>query len=598
MFHRANAAAALFVGLLAVFSALLWNIQITHGAEYAEAARRSFVQTETVPAARGRLLDRKGRVLAEDRAVWTARISENAGAETVDRVKALCKEEGITWDGEGELGPVPASLLAKINGEGLDGVTFSPAVRRAGSLYLAPHLLGRVGKISPEEWPDYQAKGYALDSLVGKDGAEAAFENLLRGTPGTRIVERDRAGQITRQGYSRLPRPGQDVTLTIDRDLQRTARSALKRFLEDRPAATGASAVVLDVRDGGVLALASLPDYDPETFSAQYEKLSADPGHPLLNRAIQGLYAPGSVFKLVTAAAALEEGVLTPETRILDTGKYTYYDHPQPQCWLYRREGRTHGLETVDRAIADSCNVFFYDAGRRVGIEALERYANALGLGVPTGIELAGEETGVTAGPAYSAKMGLPWYEGSVLSAAIGQENNRFTPLQLAHFTATLVEDGSRWRVHIKLHAQSMEASKSSETMGAWNVSHQARLPRRGEGLAFNQSCLRGKKDAPAERLGEMKLKAENLSAIKKGMAAVTRDGSLKKAFADLPVTTGAKTGSAQVDGAEESNAVLVAFAPFEKPEIALALVAEQGGEGAALGEAAAEIIRAWCRGK
>ena len=554
MFHRANAAAVLFAGLLAIFSALLWNIQITRGAEYAEAARRSFVAAETVPAARGRILDRKGRVLAEDRAVWTARISGNAGTETVERVRALCKEEGITWDGEGELGPVPASLLAKVRGEGLDGVTFSPAVRRAGSLYLAPHLLGRVGRISPEEWPDYAARGYALDSLVGKDGAEAAFEDLLHGVPGTRITERDRAGQITRQGYGQPPRPGQDVTLTLDRDLQRTARSALERFLEDRPAAAGASAVVLDVRDGGVLALVSLPDYDPETFSARYKTLSADPAHPLLDRAIQGLYAPGSVFKLVTAAAALEEGVLTPETRILDTGKYTYYDHPQPQCWLYRREGRTHGSETVDSAIADSCNVFFYDAGRRVGIEALERYANALGLGVPTGIELAGEETGVVAGPAYSAKMGLPWYEGSVLSAAIGQENNRFTPLQLAHFTATLVGDGSRWRVHIK-------------------------------------------KDAPAERLGEMKLKAENLSAIKKGMAAVTEDGSLKKAFADLPVTAGAKTGSAQVDGAEESNAVLVAFAPLEKPEIALALVAEQGGEGAALGEAAAEIIKGWYRG-
>ena len=555
MFHRANAAAVLFTGVLAIFFALLWNIQIVHGAEYDEAARRSFVQTETVPAARGRLLDRKGRVLAEDRAVWTAHISENAGEKTVERIKALCKEEGITWDGEGELSPVPASLLAKVKGEGLNGVTFSPAVRRSGALSLAPHLLGRVGKISPEEWPDYQAKGYALNSLVGKDGAEAAFEELLHGTPGTRIVERDRAGQITRQGYAELPRSGQDVTLTIDRDLQRTARSALETFLRDHPAAAGASAVALDVRDGGVLALVSLPDYDPETFSAQYEKLSSDRYHPLLNRAIQGLYAPGSVFKLVTAAAALEEGALTPETKILDTGKYTYYDCPQPQCWLYRREGRTHGPETVDSAIADSCNVFFYDAGRRVGIEALERYAKALGLGVPTGIELAGEETGVTAGPEYSRKMGLPWYEGSVLSAAIGQENNRFTPLQLAHFTATLIGDGSRWRVRIK-------------------------------------------KDAPAERLGEMKLNPENLSAIKKGMAEVTQDGTLAEAFADLPVKTGAKTGSAQVDGAEESNAVLVAFAPFGKPEIALALVAEQGGEGAALGEAAAEIIRAWYRGR
>ena len=557
MFHRANVAAVLFTGVLAIFFALLWNIQIAHGAEYAEAARRSFVTTETVPAARGRLLDRKGRVLAEDRAVWTAQVSDNAGTETVERVKALCKEEGIPWDGEGEIGPVPASLLAKVKGEGLDGVTFSPAVHRSGALSLAPHLLGRVGKLSPAELPDYQARGYALDSLVGKDGAEAAFEDLLHGTPGTRIVERDRAGQITRQGYAEPPRPGQDVTLTLDRDLQRTARSALEKFLEDHPASTGASAVVLDVRDGGVLALVSLPDYDPETFSAQYETLASDPDHPLMDRAIQGLYAPGSVFKLVTAAAALEEGVIEPDTKILDTGKYTYYPSPQPQCWLYRQEGRTHGLETVDRALADSCNVFFYDAGRRTGIETLERYARAMGLGVSTGIELPGEQTGVTAGPEYAAAAGLTWYEGSVLSAAIGQENNRFTPLQLAHLTATLAGDGHRWRVHL---------------------------------------LKEGTEPYVPESLGEFTISPENLAAIRKGMGAVTREGSLAAAFGDLPVEAGAKTGSAQVGGAADANAVLVAFAPFEEPEVALALVAEQGGGGAELGEAAAAILTAWWR--
>ena len=540
-----------------MFCLLLWNIQIVHGADYAETARRSFVETETVPAARGRLLDRKGRVLAEDRVVWTARVSDRAEDGTVNRLIALCEEEGADWDGEGELAPVSPRLLARIRGDGLDGVTLVPGVRRTDSGRLAPQVLGRVGKMSAEEWAVFEKKGYAMDAVVGKDGAEAAFEDLLHGTPGVRVTERDRSGAVTGQAWAEEPRPGTDVTLTLDRDLQRAARTALVRFLEEHPEAAGAAAAVLDVRDGGVLALVSLPDYDPADFSARYETLAADPDHPLMDRAIQGLYAPGSVFKLVTAAAALEEGVIEPETKILDTGRYTYYPSPQPQCWLYRQEGRTHGLETVDEALADSCNVFFYDAGRRTGIETLEAYAKALGLGVPTGIELPGEQTGVVAGPSSAAAAGLTWYEGSVLSAAIGQENNRFTPLQLARLTATLAGDGRRWRVHL--------LKDGTE---------------------------------PPESLGENALEPENLAAIKKGMGAVTREGSLAAAFAGLPVEAGAKTGSAQVGGTTDSNAVLVAFAPFDAPEVALAIVAEQGGGGAELGEAAASILTAWCRGR
>lgn len=302
--------------------------------------------------------------------------------------------------------------------------------------------------------------------------------------------------------------------------------------------------------------MASLPGYDTDDFSASYADLSAAPAAPLMNRAIQGLYAPGSTFKLVTAAAALEEGVLTPETKILDTGRYTYYPSPQPQCWLYRQEGRTHGLETLSEAIADSCNIFFYDAGRRVGINTLEAWAHALGLGEATGIELAGEKTGVVAGPDYTRSVGGTWYEGAVLSAAIGQENNRFTPLQLAHMTATLVGDGTRWQVHL--------LKKAGQT---------AYVP---------------------VSLGKVDLQPENLTAIKEGMLAVTQSGSLAAAFLDLPVSVGAKTGSAQVGADRESNAVLVAFAPYEDPQIALALVAEEGGSGSALGTVAAQVLAAY----
>lgn len=545
MERRYRLAAGSFLAVLVSFGAVLWQLQVVSGAAYAETARQSTTGTETVPAARGKLLDRRGRILAQDTVTWRAVLSAACPGSDRQRLRTLCQAEGVDWTGEGPVEGVTARLMARVREAGLSGVTFTPQVTRTGSGTLAPHLLGRVGAMSPEEWETYRQQGYALDAQVGKDGAEAAFEEYLHGTPGTAAT---------------AAQPGQDVTLTLDRDLQGVARTALQDFLASRPQATGGAAVVLDVADGGVLALVSLPDYDTETFSADYEALVQDPNRPLLDRAVQGLYAPGSTFKLVTALAALEAGCLTPETKILDTGRYTYFKSPQPQCWLYRQEGRTHGLETLGEAIADSCNLFFYDAGRRVGIETLGQYARALGLGEKTGIELAGEQAGVVAGPAYSAAVGETWYAGSVLSAAIGQENNRFTPLQLAHMTATLAGGGQRQQVHL--------------------------LKKVG-----------GAETAPVT-LTSLDLDPENLAAIREGMRAAAETGALATAFQDLPVAVGAKTGSAQVAGEELANAVLVCFAPYEDPQIALALVAEQGGSGAALGAVAAQIIGAYVEGR
>lgn len=553
-----------FLLLLAVFSGLLWKVQVVDGPDYYEKSQRSLVQTQTVPAARGKLLDRNGKILAQDTVRWVGTLT-TSDPETVARLKALCREEGVAWSGEGPLDAVTDTLMARVTEEGLHGITFSPAVTRETSGTLAPHLLGRVGPMSPQEWEKNKTLGYALDEQVGKDGAEAAFEALLRGVPGTKRTTLDRTGAVSQEVYTQLPQPGKTVTLTLDKDLQEATQEALTAFLEDSPTATGGAAVVLDVEDGGVLAMVSLPGYDMTTFSQDYEALAQDAAHPLMNRALQGLYAPGSTFKLVTAAAALEEGYLTPETRILDTGRYTYYKTPQPQCWLYRQSRKTHGLVTVSEAITESCNIFFYDAGRRVGIDGLAAYAHALGLGQKTGIELSGEATGVVASPAYTRSVGGTWYEGNTLSAAIGQENNRFTPLQLAHMTATLVGDGHRWQVHLFQKAQG-EAP--------------------GEETPYKKVSL-----------GTCPLQADNLNAIKEGMLAVTQEGSLAETFSSLPILAGAKTGSAQVAGNDQANAVLVAFAPYDTPKIALALVAEQGGSGSALGKTAAEILEAYCTG-
>ena len=545
-------AAGLFTGLLLCFAVLLWDLQVVLGAAYFERSQQAIARTETVPAARGKLLDRNGKILAQDKVSWTIRVSGDCPEPDLRQLEILCREEGVAWSGSGDIAAPTAELLVRVKEADLTRVTVEPVVTRQGSGDLAPHVIGRVGQMTPDQWELYQTRGYPMDALVGQDGAEAAFEDLLYGTDGTRVIHPDRQGEVTGEGYALQPKAGENVTLTLDQDLQRTLQTALGEFLEGHGCPGGAG-VVLDVTDGGVLAMASLPGYDTATFSADYAALAADPSAPLMNRAIQGLYAPGSTFKLVTAAAALEEGVLTPETKILDTGRYTYYSSPQPQCWLYRQEGRTHGLETLTEALTDSCNIFFYDAGRRVGIDTLSAWAHTLGLGESTGIELAGEGTGVVAGPDYTKSVGGTWYEGSVLSAAIGQENNRFTPLQLAHMTATLVGDGNRWQVHLLKKT--------------------------------------GGEDYTPVSLGKVSITSENLSAIKEGMLAVTQSGSLASAFRDLPVSAGAKTGSAQVAGAEESNAVLVAFAPYEAPQIALALVAEEGGSGAALGEVAAAVL-------
>ncbi len=542
--------AAAFVTCMGVFFVMLVQLQVVSGAAYYQEAQRSIATVELVPAARGKLLDCDGKILAEDLTVWTAQLDENCPADVKQRLRTLCREEDVSWDGGTSIPEPTPRLLARIQEESLEGVSMFPTVRRVGSGDRAPHLLGRVAAMDETEWTHYEEVGYAMNERVGKDGAERAFEDRLHGTPGKRVVERNREGQVTSTQYSILPQAGENVSLTLSLDLQTVASDALQHFLDENPKAVGGAVAVLDVKTGGVLALVSLPGYDTETFSQDYSTLVKDPARPLLNRAVQGTYAPGSTFKMVTAMAALEEGYLTPETQILDTGRYTYYKNPQPQCWLYRQEKRTHGLETVSEAIEDSCNVFFYDAGRRVGIETLGDYARLLGLGERTGIELEGEQQGVVAGPSYTESLGGTWYEGSVLSAAIGQENNRFTPLQLAEMVSTLVGDGTRRRVHIEEGAEGT--------------------------------------------LGTLSFSPENVDAVKQGMLAVTKQGSLRRVFRSVPVPVGAKTGSAQVEGKDQSNAVLVCFAPYEEPEIALALVAEEGGSGAGLGSVAAEILTSY----
>ena len=468
---------------------------------------------------------------------------------------------------------VDMPFIVTVKEADLPGVNIDTTTVREYKTPYAAHLLGRVGPIYSDEWSVYQELGYDYNAIVGKEGVELAFESYLHGTPGKRNIETNDQGKVVSgddnwvvdqtTGEVLAPDPGDNAILTLDIKLQEAVERALATGIgglksEDTQ---GGAAVVIDVRDGGVLAMTSYPTFDLTTYTQNYNDLLADPLEPLKNRAIREVYPPGSTFKMVTAIGALEEGIIEPDTEILDTGRYRYYDDYQPQCWIYRDSGgwRTHEEENVSDAIMDSCNVFVFDAGRRLGISLLEEYTAMFGLGEPTGIELY-EATGWMDGPEYTESQGQTWYEGNTLPAAIGQGNSRFTPLQLANYVATLANGGTHYSAHLLKEVKSNDYSQVVE---------------RYEPQVLNQ----------------LDIEPENLAAVTEGMLRVTTEGSAKAYFADLGVQVAAKTGSAQVSSETESNALFVCFAPYEDPEIALAIVVEKGGSGSTLANIAAEIL-------
>lgn len=490
------------------------------------------------------------------------------------RYELTLRSREITYNAYVFAQDVDMSFIVTVKETDLPGVNIDTTSVREYKTSYAAHLLGRVGLMSPDEWTNtYQALDYPYNASVGKEGVELAFESYLHGTPGKRNIETNDQGKVVSgddnwvvdqaTGEVQAPDPGDNVILTLDIKLQEAVERALATGIEGLKSedTQGGAAVVIYVRDGGVLAMASYPTFDLTTYTQNYNTLLSDPLNPLLNRATRQVYPPGSTFKMVTAIGALEEGIIEPDTEILDTGRYLYYDDYQPQCWIYRDSGgwRTHEEENVSDAIMDSCNVFFFDAGRRLGISLLEQYAAAFGLGESTGIELS-EATGWMDGPEYTESHGQTWYEGNTLPAAIGQGNSRFTPLQLANYVATLANGGTHYSAHLLKEVKSNDYSQVVE---------------RYEPQVLNQ----------------LDIEPENLAAVTEGMLRVTTEGSAKTYFADLGVQVAAKTGSAQVSSATESNALFVAFAPYEDPEIALAIVVEKGGSGSTLANIAAEIL-------
>jgi len=464
---------------------------------------------------------------------------------------------------------VDISFITVCKERSLKGVKIETVTGREYKTSYAAHLLGQVGSITAENWDYYRERGYPMNGTVGVDGLEQAFEDILRGTSGVKDVELNQNNKVISEswhidsetGEVLSPSPGDNVMLTLDIKLQEVVEEALARHVPGMTEESTKAACVITDMTGGVLACASYPTYDPATYRQDYGSLSTDPLQPLFNRALQGLYAPGSTFKMAVAVGGLEEGVITRKEKILDTGRYKHYDRiqDQPMCWYYRQYGQTHGYENVSEAIRDSCNVYFYETGLRLGIDKLDQYAALFGLGKKTGLELY-EEAGEVAGPDTSAKHDQPWYEGDTMYAAIGQGNTQVTPIQLCNYVATLVNGGYHYPTHL------LKAVKSSD---------------------YSQVV----EEYRPEPRDVISLDEANLAAVKEGMGMVASEGSAAYYFRDLPVKVGAKTGTAQVSRNSEAHAILVAFAPYDNPEIAISIVVEHGGSGTSVAAIAAEIF-------
>ena len=650
-FYRLLALGGLFAICLAVFVAAMFSGQIVHGEEYLAQSVRTNTRTESVEASRGILTDRNGKVLVSNRPIYTLEfdaslVPEDALNDALLRLIAMLDERGVVygddlplsrtapynyegdrsdfaaledflvdrkWIAEGEVNAdgtptaysavalylalhdefgvpdtvsarqaraliglryslallqigglnaytvasdIDVSLISLLKDGGFAGVTVGTSSTRVYETDAAAHILGRVTKIPAEKWEEYKAQGYAMNELVGRDGVEAAFEQYLRGRDGKRLVTLNDSGKVIDELYTVEPQPGGTVALTIDIDFQQQVEDILSATCADMTKSDHldhpAAAAVVQVGTGDVLALASYPTFSLASFNETYAEMRTDPLKPMWNRATQGTYAPGSTIKPLTAVASLESGVTNTHERIFDSGKWVYpgYSASYTYCWLHSG----HGSLNVTGAITNSCNYFFAEMGYRLGMDRLRSYFSAFGLGEHTGIEI-----GDAAGTLPSQEEGTnlaPW-------AAYGQANQLYTPLQLASYIATLSGGGARYTPHLLKDVREYD----------------------------NASLLASYNAPPTETVP---ISDENLSAVLAGMRGLVTTGSLAYYFKDCIVDAAAKTGTAQTSDVKNDNGVFVCFAPYDDPQIAVALVIEKGQKGAALASTAVQILNAW----
>lgn len=441
---------------------------------------------------------------------------------------------------------------------------------------VLPHVLGRVGKITAEKWKvtdengqvtyPLKEKGYNMNDIIGISGLESAYEDQLRGKDGVETITRNSDGVIVNTALTTVPEPGHTVQLTIDSEFQKAVDQALAKNVEwikntyaDSKQANAGAVVVIDVKTGGVLAASNYPSFDQNLYAAQYNEYSADENMPLFNRALQGLYTPGSTYKPSVAVAGLDTGLLNRNSTVNCTRVYTYYKDYRPRC---AQHGHGNGPIDVINAIKWSCNIFFYDVGRRLTSDVYDAYAYKLGLGQRTGVEVS-EALGH-----LTTKNDSNYTESLDIQAAIGQGNTAVTPIQLATYAATLANRGTRYRTHF------VKAILDSNT---------------GETLEETQP----------EVMDVVEDKGETFDLVREGMKGVAQT---IPALAAYPYTIACKTGSPQRSEGyyvgstykHYTNAAMIAYGPAEDPEIAIGVVVEYGGAGTRTGQLVADIFNAY----
>lgn len=486
---------------------------------------------------------------------------------------------------------IPREAIAEFSEKGDDfpGINIAvQPVRQYKEGTLASHILGYASKISDTE---YQQKKdtYNQNDIIGKTGIEYLFEEYLKGKDGIKQIDMAVDGTITAEVVEKEAVSGSNVVLTIDSKLQKIAEEALKDNIEKIKSggfgkayeAKGGSCVVMNVKTGEVLAMASYPDYNPQSFangisSEEWKSYSENKSYPLLNKAIQSAYEPGSIFKMVTAIAGLESGNITLTERINDTGQYIKYGEKR-NCWYYTDYHTGHGPLNVIGAIEKSCNYFFYETADRMGIDTLDKYASYFGLGKKTRIELPSEVSGTLASKEYVKSINSSWNPGDTINAAIGQGYNRFTPLQMTKYISMIANGGNNVDVSIIKTIQNSDGTEVSKE-------------------EINK-FVNEKLGLTEENNENINLNKDYINAVKEGMKSVTsgESGTAYVRFKDFNIKVGGKTGSAEAgkdsNGKDIVNAWFAAFAPYDDPEIAVVVMVENGGHGNYTAEAVRNIM-------
>ncbi len=484
------------------------------------------------------------------------------------------------------------------NSQNLTGVNIVvEPIRTYHTQSLASHIIGYMGRISDKNKKEFEEAGddhqYESDDKVGQSGIESVFEKYLRGEDGIKQIDMSVDGTVTGEYTAQEAIGGADVVLTIDANLQRIAEDALERniikireggFMGNVYDANGGAVVVTNVKTGEILAMASYPDYEPSQF---YNGISQDlynvytdsTTKPLRSRATQEIYPPGSIFKMITAIAGLESGVIGVRDYVNDNGRFIVSNDPNyknPACWYFNQYGRGHGNLNVSGALMKSCNYYFFEVSNRMGIDTLDVYADYFGLGRKTGIELS-ENSGILASREVAEERGEKvWSKAHTASASIGQSYNTFTPVQMAKYISMVANGG---------HPINLSIVKNVINSNGSQVSREE----------INE-YVNKKLNKEAVSTEDKNINPETIAAVHEGMKSVAEEegGTAYSVFRDFEIELGGKTGSAELTNSKDSKDVIAwfaGFAPYEDPEIAIVVAVEKGGHGSYTGEVVRDIM-------